>query len=88
MVSTMNQIESILCDIDGLIGAALDTETMRISRTVEEFGGGSEPVIAENSKSSVSLRRIHDVLGISITNLLFLYFNYGPERCPILQFNF
>ena len=38
-VSTMNQIENILCDIDGLIGAAIeagDTENARA--LVEEFG--------------------------------------------------
>tara|TARA_A100001234_G_scaffold106055_1_gene93240 strand:- start:256 stop:429 length:174 start_codon:yes stop_codon:yes gene_type:complete len=35
----MNQIESILCDIDGLIGAALDAGDNENARALaEEFG--------------------------------------------------
>lgn len=35
----MNQIENILCDIDGLIGAALDAGDKENARAlVEEFG--------------------------------------------------
>ena len=38
-VSTMNQIENILCDIDGLIGAALEAGDKENAQALaEEFG--------------------------------------------------
>jgi hypothetical protein len=38
-MNNLNQVEDILCDIDGLIGAALDAgETENAKALAEEFG--------------------------------------------------